>query len=636
MTPIDWVKRYPAVAATLVVGLAGIGLLLAGMKDASHWLVGAYALLVAAWQAASMIRSLVRRQFGLDVLAVTAITATVLVGDPWAGLIVVLMLTGGEALEDYANARAHREISALLERAPRRARRWVRDGEFVEIPVSELQVSDLVMVRPGEVVPVDGLLEGDSVWFDESSITGESLPVEHVAGDEVLSGSVCQQRVALVRATVPAQESQYQKIIDLVQAAAESKSPIVRLADRYAVPFTLVSLVIAGLGWWGSGDPVRFAQVLVVATPCPLLIAAPVAFLAGMSRAASSGVIVKSGGVMETLASVRTVAVDKTGTITHGQPVVDVVEPVDGVEPDELLRLAAAVETYSTHVLARSIVQAARELKIDIPAATGVEEQTAAGLSAQIEGRHMAVGNANHVYRVTGQQVVDRSVSAGHIAIHVGTQDAYLGRILLTDQIRRNAAATLQALHKLGVESIVMLTGDAAPTARHVADEIGVDDVRAGLLPADKVAEVVKLPLRPVAMVGDGVNDAPVLAAADVGIAMGAKGATAASESADVVIMLDDLSRVATSVAISQRTVRVALESIWLGIAISVALMGVAVWGLIPAIVGAALQEVVDLAAILMALRAVRPGRIERRLVADLRVNSARQAVRGGPLAPVQ
>ncbi|NLH71327.1 MAG: cadmium-translocating P-type ATPase [Brooklawnia sp.] len=606
------------------------------MKDASHWLVGAYALLVAAWQAASMIRSLVRRQFGLDVLAVTAITATVLVGDPWAGLIVVLMLTGGEALEDYANARAHREISALLERAPRRARRWVRDGEFVEIPVSELQVSDLVMVRPGEVVPVDGLLEGDSVWFDESSITGESLPVEHVAGDEVLSGSVCQQRVALVRATVPARESQYQKIIDLVQAAAESKSPIVRLADRYAVPFTLVSLVIAGLGWWGSGDPVRFAQVLVVATPCPLLIAAPVAFLAGMSRAASSGVIVKSGGVMETLARVRTVAVDKTGTITHGQPVVDVVEPVDGVEPDELLRLAAAVETYSTHVLARSIVQAARELKIDIPAATGVEEQTAAGLSAQIEGRHTAVGNANHVYRVTGQQVVDRSVSAGHIAIHVGTQDAYLGRILLTDQIRRNAAATLQALHKLGVESIVMLTGDAAPTARHVADEIGVDDVRAGLLPADKVAEVVKLPLRPVAMVGDGVNDAPVLAAADVGIAMGAKGATAASESADVVIMLDDLSRVATSVAISQRTVRVALESIWLGIAISVALMGVAVWGLIPAIVGAALQEVVDLAAILMALRAVRPGRIERRLVADLRVNSARQAVRGGPLAPVQ
>jgi len=606
------------------------------MKDASHWLVGAYALLVAAWQAASMIRSLVRRQFGLDVLAVTAITATVLVGDPWAGLIVVLMLTGGEALEDYANARAHREISALLERAPRRARRWVRDGEFAEIPVSELQVSDLVMVRPGEVVPVDGLLEGDSVWFDESSITGESLPVEHVAGDEVLSGSVCQQRVALVRATVPARESQYQKIIDLVQAAAESKSPIVRLADRYAVPFTLVSLVIAGLGWWGSGDPVRFAQVLVVATPCPLLIAAPVAFLAGMSRAASSGVIVKSGGVMETLARVRTVAVDKTGTITHGQPVVDVVEPVDGVEPDELLRLAAAVETYSTHVLARSIVQAARELKLDIPAATGVEEQTAAGLSAQIEGRHTAVGNANHVYRVTGQQVVDRSVSAGHIAIHVGTQDAYLGRILLTDQIRRNAAATLQALHKLGVESIVMLTGDAAPTARHVADEIGVDDVRAGLLPADKVAEVVKLPLRPVAMVGDGVNDAPVLAAADVGIAMGAKGATAASESADVVIMLDDLSRVATSVAISQRTVRVALESIWLGIAISVALMGVAVWGLIPAIVGAALQEVVDLAAILMALRAVRPGRIERRLVADLRVNSARQAVRGGPLAPVQ
>ena len=633
--PIEWVKRYPVVAATVVVGLVGLGLLFGGQKDASSWLVGGYALLIAAWQAVSMVQSLLRRQFGLDVLAVTAITATVLVGDPWAGLIVVLMLTGGEALEDYANARAHREISALLERAPQSAHRWIGEGEFVEVPVAELQVGDLVMVRPGEVVPVDGLLEGESVWFDESSITGESLPVEHAAGDEVLSGSVCQQRVALVRATVPAQESQYQKIIELVQAAAESKSPIVRLADRYAVPFTVAALAIAGFGWWMSGDPVRFAQVLVVATPCPLLIAAPVAFLAGMSRAATSGVIVKSGGVMETLARVRTVALDKTGTITHGEPVVDLIEPVDGVDPDELLGLAAAAETYSTHVLARSIVRAALELKLSVPAATEVEELTAAGLSAQIEGRLTAVGNASHVHRVTGHQVPDRPVPAGHIAIHIGTKDAYLGRILLSDQVRRNAPATLGALHRLGVESVVMLTGDAAPTARHIGEEIGVDDVRAALLPAGKVAEVAKLPLRPVAMVGDGVNDAPVLAAADVGIAMGAKGATAASESADVVIMLDDLSRVATSVAISQRTVRVALQSIWLGIAISVVLMGIAVWGLIPAIVGAALQEVVDLAAILMALRAVRPSRAERQLIVELRSKSVEQAASVGSLAPV-
>lgn len=295
------IRQYPVIAATLAVGVVGVLLLVAGHPTLSYWLVGGYALAIAAWQAWSMIRDLLRGNFGLDVLAVTAITATVLVGDHWAALIVVLMLTGGEALEDYANARAHREVSALLERAPRFAHRATADGGFVEVPISEVAAGDLVLVRPGEVVPVDGLLEGEAASFDESSITGEPLPVEHLHGDQVLSGSVSQQKAALIRASLSAKESQYQQIIDLVQAAAESKSPIVRLADRYAVPFTLVSLAIAGLAWYLSGDPVRFAEVLVVATPCPLLIAAPVAFLAGMSRSAANGVIVKSGGVMETL-----------------------------------------------------------------------------------------------------------------------------------------------------------------------------------------------------------------------------------------------------------------------------------------------------------------------------------------------
>ncbi|MHB1008328.1 MAG: heavy metal translocating P-type ATPase [Propionibacteriaceae bacterium] len=607
------------VATTLAVGVAGLVLMVAGWSTAASWVVGGYALAIAVWQGWSMVRDLLRGTFGLDVLAVTAITATVLVGDYWAALIVVLMLTGGEALEDYANARAHREISALLERAPRLAHRAGPDGSFVEVPIGDVVPGDLVMVRPGDVVPVDGLLEGEPASFDESSVTGESLPVEHAAGDLVLSGSVSRQRVAFVRATVPAKDSQYQQIIDLVQAAAESKSPIVRLADRYAVPFTLVSLAIAGVAWWLSGDPVRFAQVLVVATPCPLLIAAPVAFLAGMSRAASCGVIVKSGAVMERLARTRTVALDKTGTLTHGQPVVDVIEPSDGTSPDELLRVAAAAETFSAHVLAKTIVHAAHHLQLRIPGAVGVEETTAAGMTATVLGRLTAVGNAGHVERVTGHQPSDRPVPAGHIAIHVGTSERYLGRILLTDQVRNNAPATLHALHRLGVRRVAMLTGDAVVTATHVAEQIGIDDVRAGLLPVDKVAQVAALPHRPVAMVGDGVNDAPVLAAADVGIAMGAKGATAASESADVVILLDDLSRVATSVAIAQRTVRIALQAIWLGIVISVALMLVAVWGVLPAIAGAALQELVDLAAILTALRAVRPGPTEHELSRELR-----------------
>ncbi len=624
MKILEWVRRYPMVAATLVVGAGGLLLLAFGQAVISGWLVSIYALAVAAWQASHMIRDLRQGSFGLDVLAVIAIVSTVLVGDYWAALIVALMLSGGKALEDYATSRAHREVSALLERAPRCAHRANGDGTFAEVPISEVVIGDLIMVRPGEVVPVDGALEGTAGWFDESSLTGESLPVEHQPGDLVLSGTVGQQTVALIRAEASAADSQYQQIIDLVQAAAETKSPIVRLADRYAVPFTIVSLVIAAVAWWLAGDPVRFAEVLVVATPCPLLIAAPVAFLAGMSRAASSGVIVKSGAVMEALSRVRTVAFDKTGTITHGQPVVDAIEPAPGVSPEHVLAVAAAAETYSAHVLAKTIVEGAVERGLSIPQATDVTETTAAGIAAAILGRRTAVGKADHVRSVTGHLVASTDVPPGHIAIYVGTEDGPLGRILLADEVRAHAAATLAALHRLGVRNVAMLTGDAEATGRHVADQVGIDEVRAGLLPADKVACMSELPLRPVAMVGDGVNDAPVLAAADIGIAMGARGATAASESADVVIMLDDLSRVATSIAIAQRTVRVALQAIWLGIAISVVLMIIAAWGLLPAIIGATLQEFVDLAAIVAALRAVRSGGRERELARDLRQMSAK------------
>lgn len=618
MKILEWMRRYPMVAATLFVGVGGLLLLAFGQAVVSGWLVSVYALAVAAWQASHMIRDLRQGTFGLDVLAVIAIVSTVLVGDHWAALIVALMLSGGKALEDYATSRAHREVSALLERAPRCAHRANGDGTFDEVPISEVVIGDLIMVRPGEVVPVDGALEGEACWFDESSLTGESLPVEHQPGGLVLSGTVSQQAVALIRAEASAKDSQYQQIINLVQAAAETKSPMVRLADRYAVPFTIVSLVIAGVAWWLSGDPVRFAEVLVVATPCPLLIAAPVAFLAGMSRAASSGVIVKSGAVMEALSRVRTVAFDKTGTITHGQPIVDVIEPAPGFSTDEVLAMAAAAETFSTHVLATTIVNAATERELSVPQATQVEETTAAGMTALILGRRTAVGKAAHVRSVTGHVPPSAEVPPGHIAIYVGTEDGPVGRVLLADEVRSHAAATLSALHHLGVRSVAMLTGDTEATGRHVADQVGIDDVRAGLLPADKVSCMTELTLRPVAMVGDGVNDAPVLAAADIGIAMGARGATAASESADVVIMLDDLSRVATSIAIAQRTVRVALQAIWLGIAISVVLMGIAAAGLLPAIAGATLQEFVDLAAILAALRAVRPGAHERALASEL------------------
>ncbi len=614
MKSVEWLRRYPVVGATILIGVAGLLLLLSGNGGAARWLVGGFALGVAAWQSWGMIRSIARGEWGLDLLAVTAIVATTLVGDHWAALIVVLMLTGGESLEDYANSRAQRELSSLLERAPSTAHRRVANGEFAEVPVEDIVAGDVVMVRPGEVVPVDGLLEEDAAWFDESSITGEPLPVEHQPGAKVLSGSVSEQTVALVRASAPAKESMYQQIVALVQEAAESRSPIVRLADRYAVPFTLFSLTLAGAAWWVSGDPVRFGQVLVVATPCPLLIAAPVAFLAGMGRAASAGIVVKTGGVMETLARVRSFAFDKTGTLTHGQPEVALIEPAEGTDPDEMLALAAAAEQYSTHVLAQAIVNRANQSGLDIPQATDVEETTAAGMTAQVSGRLVSVGNSRHIEATTGFAPPDNATPPGQMAIHLATGHGYLGRFLLADRLRVTAPETLRSLRMLGVDALIMLTGDGNDTARHVAAQVGITDVRAGLLPAGKVSAVASLPTRPVAMVGDGVNDAPVLAAADVGIAMGAKGATAASESADVVIMLDDLSRVATSLAIAQRTVRIALQAIWLGIAVSVGLMLIAFWGVMPAIVGAALQEIVDLAAILTALRAVRPGRIEREL----------------------
>ena len=611
MTKIeDWLRRYPMVAATLVVALAGLVLTLTA-PAATRWVVGGYALVVAGMHAYQMVRDMLRGNFGLDVLAVTAVVSTVAVGDVWAALIVVLMLTGGSALEDYASARAHREVSALLARAPHFAHVVGPDGELTDVAVTDVRVGDLLLVKPGEAVPVDGVLEGDTASFDESSLTGESLPVEHLAGEAVLSGSVSDQQVAMVRATVEAKDSQYQKIIELVQAAADSKAPIVRLADRYAVPFTAVALVLGGVAWWLSGSPVRFAEVLVVATPCPLLIAAPVAFIAGMSRAAKNGVVIKSGGILEQMARIRTVALDKTGTLTYGHPRVESVEPVLGTASDDLVRFAAAAEQFSPHVLAQSVVDAAQSRGLDVPDASDVTETTAAGVTATVDGRRVVVGKASHVEQVTGTTVLAAELPPGRLAVHVGVDGRHAGRLVVADEIRHNAAPTLQTLHHLGVRHVVMLTGDAEPTALHVAAAIGVDDVRAGLLPADKVSAVVGLQDRPVMMVGDGVNDAPVLAAADVGVAMGAKGATAASESADVVIMLDDLGRVASAVAIAQRTVRVALESIWMGIVLSVGLMVVAAFGVIPAVVGASLQELVDLVAILGALRAVRRGRSE-------------------------
>jgi len=630
---VKFVLRYPLVAGTLVALLAVLALVAAGQDGMARVAASAYALAVAAYLAVGMARRLASGQFGIDILAVTAIVSTVLVGEYIASMIIVLMLAGGTALEDYAAGRAKGELTALLERVPQTAHRERNgasaagthtaagasaagthtdgnhtNGRHEDVAATDVEIGDILLVKPGEVVPLDGVLLSESGSFDESSLTGESLPVERSAGEGLMSGSLNGEAAVRMRVTARMEDSQYSRIVALVKEAAESKAPMVRLADRYAVPFTALAYVLGAVGWIISGSPERFAEVLVVATPCPLLIAAPVAFLGGMSRAARSGVIVKYAGILEQLSRIKTAAFDKTGTLTYGRPSLVRIRTAGPVAEDEVLQLAASAEQYSSHVLAASVMDAARNRALPFASATEATEFATHGVRARFDGQDVVVGKPAFVAE-WASGVVEAELASGELAIYVGAGGKFVGSLVMSDPIRKETRRTLGELKALGVRRTVMLTGDALATARHIADEAGLTDVRAECLPPDKVEAVRSLPDRPVMMVGDGVNDAPVLAVADVGIAMGARGSTAAGESADVVIILDDLSKVATAVRIGRRTVQVALQSIWIGIGLSVALMLAAAAGYVPAIAGALSQELVDLATILNALRALGPGR---------------------------
>lgn len=652
--------RYPLVAGTVAALLAVLVLLLSGQPLIAQILASVYALAVAVYLAVGMVRRVMRGQWGIDILAVTAIVSTVLVGEYIASMIIVLMMAGGTALEDYAAGRAKKELTSLLERVPQTAHRERNGGrsagtstgtntagpaagssaagthtggtddggthtdntntdntnpdntnagsQHEDVAATDVQVGDILLVRPGEVVPLDGVLLSESGTFDESSLTGESLPVERVAGDALMSGSLNGEAAVRMQVSAMMEDSQYSRIVALVKEASESKAPMVRLADRYAVPFTALAYILGAVGWIISGDPARFAEVLVVATPCPLLIAAPVAFLGGMSRAAHSGIIVKYAGVLEQLSRIKTAAFDKTGTLTYGRPALVAVRTSGSLTEDQVLGLAASAEQYSSHVLAASVMDAARNRGLVFEFATEATEFATHGVRARFDGRDVVVGKPKFVAESAGA-VVEAELASGELAIYVGVAGEFAGALVMSDPIRREARRTLTELAAMGVTRTVMLTGDALATAEHIADEAGLTDVRAECLPPDKVEAVRSLPLRPVMMVGDGVNDAPVLAVADVGIAMGARGSTAAGESADVVIILDDLFKVASAVRIGQRTVKVALQSIWIGIALSVALMVAAAAGYVPAIAGALSQELVDLATILNALRALSAGK---------------------------
>jgi heavy metal translocating P-type ATPase len=599
-------------------GLAGGGIAAlagAGAAGDALWLAAAAAGLgYALWVTAVSIR---HGRIGVDLIAVLALAGAMAVGELLAAAVIAVMLASGRALEQWAAERAQRDLHALLARAPRTARRY-RDGSLETVPLAGVAAGDLLMVAPGDVVPVDGTITGGAAVLDESALTGEALPVGRAAGDTVRSGVLNAGGPFDLRAVTNAEDSTYAGIIRLVAEAEKSQAPFVRLADRYALWFLPLTLAVAGAAW-ALGGPARAVAVLVVATPCPLILAAPVALVSGLSAAARRGVVVKNGGVLERLAQCRTLLLDKTGTLTAGQPTVTEIIPAGWLPPADILRAAASLDQVSAHVLAGAIVRAAAERKYPLARPEAVTEEAGRGITGTVGGREVSVGRADWA-AVTGtppwvKAVRRRARLDGVLTVFVAVDHRPAGALLLEDRIRPDARATIRAVRRGGIDRIVLATGDRAEVAEAVGAITGVDEVRAGLTPAAKL-EIVRDEQRrgPVIMTGDGINDAPALALADVGIAMGARGSTASSEAADAVLTVDRLSRLGEVAALARRTRAIARQSVVAGMGLSLAAMGVAAAGLLPAVWGALLQEAIDVAVILNALRALRPAGTPARL----------------------
>ncbi|MBO0746336.1 MAG: heavy metal translocating P-type ATPase, partial [Candidatus Dormibacteraeota bacterium] len=574
------------------------------------WAAGTILVLIVV--AYRIVRELLRRQVGVDLIALLAMAGSLVLGQELAGIVISLMLAGGQLLEWYAGERARRELSTLVQNAPRTARRLDPGGVPVTVPVDAVRAGDRLMVAPGEVVPVDGALQAPAT-LDEAPLTGEPLPVTRLPGDEVRSGVVNVGAMLEMTATATADASTYATIVRVTQQAAASAAPLVRLADRFAIVFLPVTLAIAGGAWAWSGSPVRALAVLVVATPCPLILAAPIAIVAGISRAAKRGIVVKGGGVLEQLAQARVVVFDKTGTLTWGRPRVGSVVPLGAFSVPEVLRYAASVEQASTHPLAAAIVDDAHERGVSLAAPAGVEESPGEGVEGLVEGRAVRVGQARWVLsdgEAPGVLRMERRAAANGDQLALVTVDGALAGVLqMEDRLRLDAPAAVRLLRRQGVRRVVLATGDNARNAERIGQAIGADQVHAGLVPTDKLAAIRAERAQGVTvMVGDGVNDAPALAAADVGIAMGARGTTASSEAAGAVITVERLARVAEALAIARRSRRIALESIVAGMGLSVAAMLVATTGVLPPVFGALVQEGIDVAVIVNALRALRPG----------------------------
>ncbi|MGI9556701.1 MAG: heavy metal translocating P-type ATPase [Solirubrobacterales bacterium] len=619
------VKRIgrDGVLATFVLVAIAVGgaLHLADLPTAGNLVWGGATVVVLVPLAVEVARTLAGGRVGVDAIALLAMTVAVALGEYLAGVVVALMLAGGNTLEAYASGRARRELRTLLERAPRRAQRY-RDGEVEEVDVSVLVPGDVVLVRTGEVLPVDGVVGVGSSAVDESTVTGESLPRSVRAGSAVRSGTVNVGSQLEVKAQRSAEDSTYAGIVRLVRAAEEERAPFVRLADRYSAIFLPLTLAVAGAAWLLSGDPVRALAVLVVATPCPLILATPVAIISGVSRAASRGIVVKGGGTIEALGEAHTVLLDKTGTLTKGEPEISDVALINGIPETELVRLAASLDQSSAHVLAEALVVNARRRGLELTLSTDAVETPGQGIRGTVDGRRVAVGRLSwleeHGVDVPSALPSRSAADAdpGVARVYVAVDGQLAGIVRLADRLRPDSEETLAALQEAGIERLRLVTGDDAAVAQRVARLAGIEDVAAECTPEDKlelVRSAQQVDQGGVVMVGDGVNDAPALALADVGIAMGARGATAASESADAVLTVDRVDRVADAIRIGRRSLMIARQSILVGMGLSVIAMGFAAFGYITPVAGALLQEAIDLGVILNALRALRPGPDEPR-----------------------
>jgi heavy metal translocating P-type ATPase len=601
-----------AIVLTFLV-LGGLAHALVGERLAHlTWAVADLLVLVPlTWGVA---RSLRRGQVGVDVIALLAIAGALIAGEYLAGAVIALMLSGGNALEEYARGRAGRELSSLVARAPREAH-VRRAGSIVEVAAGDVVVGDVVVIRAGEIVPVDGHVTSGEAVLDQAALTGEPLPVTIDRGGAVLSGSANAGSSFEMVAQRTADDSMYASIVDLVEQAVARRAPMVRLADRYSVIFLVATLVVTVAAWLFSGEAIRALAVLVIATPCPLILAPPVALVAGTSRAARRGVIVKGSAAIEALGRVRTVLIDKTGTVTLGTPSLQRVVPVAGIDEPELLRCAAAIEQLSVHGLAEAIAHAGLARFGSLPVPEAVVEHPGHGLSGTVEGRRVAVGSADYL-RGEGIDVVGVHGGDGIAAVCVALDGAFAGTIELADTIRDDAAGLAGALRAAGVERIAMATGDHGAAAARIASQLDIEEVYADCTAARKLELLTSMRQQgrggTVVMVGDGVNDAPALAAADVGIAMGSAGATAASEAAEAVIVSGRILAVAEAIGIGRRSTRIALQSVIAGMGLSCIGMLVAALGYLPPVYGALAQEAIDLAVILNALRALAPSRAER------------------------